>query len=281
MFHHKIVRMFGAVALSIAPFEAVQSQSHSDLQTMVQQFQSNPSDTALRQRIIQTARQLKPALAVPEAAREQFVQGTTIAQSAKDAAGQALAVKRFEEALKIAPWWGDALYNLAVAQELAGQFDAAQESLRLYMLTGLNQEEARKAQDRIYALKAKKELAAAEANSPAARKAALLRSLDGGVWAQKTNYAFNYNNGSTWPKEEVYNPVLFISVQGNEMRGYQSDFPDRDRFKVQVSGEDLEFFAEDAKHKIAIVEGGQTIVIEKWAQPQPSMYWKQEFRRIK
>lgn len=167
--------------LTVAP-APVYSQTHAELHAMVQQLQANPSDTALRERIIQVARALKPAPAIPEAARESFVQGTTIAQSAKDAAGQALAVQRFEQAIRIAPWWGDAWYNLAVAQELAGQLDAARRSLQLYILTGLDAEEARKAQDRIYALEAKNELASTEAANVAARKRADADALWNARW---------------------------------------------------------------------------------------------------
>ena len=152
-----------ALTLAVAVSTSVSAQTHAELQTMVQQLQTNPTDTALRERIIAAARALKPAPAIPEAARESFVQGTTIAQTANDTVGQALAVQRFEQALRIAPWWGDAWYNLAVAQELAGQLDAAQTSLKLYLLTGLSEAEARKTQDHIYALKAKKDLAATEA----------------------------------------------------------------------------------------------------------------------
>lgn len=180
-------RLCVLIALFAVSPPIASAQSHAELQTLVQQLQSNPSDTALRERIITTARALKPAPAIPEEARESFVQGTTIAQSAKDATGQALAVQRFEQALKIAPWWGDAWYNLAIAQELAGQLDAAQASLKLYLLTGPSEAEARKTQDHMYALKAKKDLAATEAANAAAQAAArqvedlapLMRSLDG------------------------------------------------------------------------------------------------------
>lgn len=167
---------------------AVSAQSHSELQSLVQQLQSNPSDTALRERIITMARELKPPPAVPEEARRHFVKGTTIAKAATDAAGQALAVKSFEEALKLAPWWGDAWYNLAIAQELTGQLDAARTSLKLYILTGPEGDEARKAQDRIYALEAKQELG----NEPGAVEDRFLKSLDGAVFVRRIVIA-SYN----------------------------------------------------------------------------------------
>src|SRR3954466_5699763 len=101
-----------AAAVALAPLASLAAQTHAELQTMVQQLQANPWDSALRERIVQTARQLKPPPAIPEEARRQFVRGTTMAQAATDPSGQGLAIKAFEEALKLAPWWGDAWHNL-------------------------------------------------------------------------------------------------------------------------------------------------------------------------
>ena len=62
-------RLFAATLLivAIAFSPCASAQTHAELQTMVQQLQANPSDTALRERIIQTARQLKPAPTIPAA----------------------------------------------------------------------------------------------------------------------------------------------------------------------------------------------------------------------
>lgn len=186
------VAMAFAASLVLAPLASVQAQSHAELQTMVQQLQTNPSDTALRERIIQTARQLKPAPAIPAEARDYFIQGTTIAKAATDASGQQLAVDKFEKALAIAPWWGDALYNLAIAQELAGQLDAAQATLKIYALTDLTDQERQDALDKNSVLKAKQQLAEQQAiaaarqkaNDPKAKEEAFLNSLEGAVFAR-------------------------------------------------------------------------------------------------
>ncbi len=190
---------------AIAGLFALVSVAHAQspreqLDQLVQQLQKKPSDNALRKQIIKLAQENKPAPAIPEEARAAFVEGTAIAQGAKDASQQKIAVQSFNEALKRAPWWGDAYYNLAIAQELAGQFDAAQVSLELYILTNPGEKEAREAQDRIYAINAKKKLAQASAveakqtkqaeqNSPetaAAREQKILDSMEGMVWKGKT-----------------------------------------------------------------------------------------------
>ncbi len=160
-----------AIMLVLASLPRAEAQSRAEFDQLVQQLQANPSDTALRERIIKLAQKIKPAPAIPEEARRALVQGITIAKSAKDAKGQALAVDSFNEALKRAPWWGDAYYNLAVAQELAGRLAEARNSLELYLLTGPSAQETRDAQDRIYALEAKEKLAEADAATQAEKAA--------------------------------------------------------------------------------------------------------------
>lgn len=139
------------------------------LDQLVQQLEEKPGDTALHEQIIKLAKEEN--LAIPEEARAHFVEGAAIAQSAKDAEGQKLAVASFKEAVKIAPWWGEAYYNLAVAQELAGQLDDAQSSLKFYILTNPGEKESREAQDKIYALKGKKKIVEADAAANAERAA--------------------------------------------------------------------------------------------------------------
>jgi hypothetical protein len=127
------------------------------LAQMVQQLQQTPGDNALREKIIKLSASVKPAPAVPEEARRSFIKGTTFVKAATDPSQQKLAVESFQEAVKIAPWWGDAYYNLAIAQDLAGLPQDAQASLKLYLLTSPGEKDAREAQDRIYALEAKQE----------------------------------------------------------------------------------------------------------------------------
>jgi hypothetical protein len=115
--------------------------------------------------------------------------GTTVVKTATTPSQQTLAVSNFQEAVRLAPWWGDAYYNLAVAQELAEQFDAARASLDLYILTNPGENEARDAKDKVYAIEAKQALklqqAAEVANSVearAAREKQALAALEGVIW---------------------------------------------------------------------------------------------------
>ena len=112
------------------------------LQQLTIQLQHTPNDNALREWIIKFGVDIKPAPAVPEEARRSFMEGVTIVKLAKDVESQKLAIGSFSEALKIAPWWGDAYYNLAVTQELTGQLNDAERTLKWFLLTNPGESEA-------------------------------------------------------------------------------------------------------------------------------------------
>ena len=111
---------------------------------------------------VATLRLFKPAPAIPEEARKHFVEGTVIVKAAKNPAQQALAAQSFTEALKVAPWWGDAYYNLGAAQELAEKYDEAEQAFKFSLLGNPSEQQKRETQDRIYALGAKRRLSGAK-----------------------------------------------------------------------------------------------------------------------
>jgi hypothetical protein len=166
-------------SLSLTGVANAQTDSQS-LTALVAQLQTNPSDDALRRRIIEQARTTRPAPQVPAEARDNFIQGIAITQAATDAGGQRLAVARFNDALRLAPWWGDAYYNRGIAQDLAGEHAAAIASLQFYLLTGPSAQDERETRDRISAIQGRQALAAQNAVSEAqSREAAFWRSIDG------------------------------------------------------------------------------------------------------
>lgn len=157
--------MVGTVFFALLTGISLAQSPHEQLQQLTMQLQQMPSDNALRERIIKLGAEIKPTPAVPEEARRSFVEGVNIVKLAKDAGSQKLAIESFTEASKIAPWWGDAYYNLAVAQELTGQLNDAERTLKWFLLTNPGESHAREAQDRIYGLSAKRKLAIAEAEA--------------------------------------------------------------------------------------------------------------------
>lgn len=154
-------RMFVLVLfLSASPALA---QNGSDPRAMLQQqisdLRQNADDVGLREQIIRAALALNPQPAIPEEARRHFVRATTIQKDARNEADAELAAREYREALLLAPWWGDAYFNLGVAAQTANLFDEAIRAFRLYLLTQPSPEDARDAQDRIYAVEARRELA--------------------------------------------------------------------------------------------------------------------------
>lgn len=201
---------FAALALSAI----VHAQSpREQLQQMVEQLQKTPNDKALREKIIKLGAEIKPAPAVPEEARRSYVEGVTIVKSAKEAGSQKLAIESFNEALRLAPWWGDAYYGLAVALELTGQLDEAEQTLKWFMLSNPGESEARDAQDRVYAIGAKRKLAVADAAEATAKQEKADREKAAsdwllGNWSLKTQQR-DVADGYTWP-------AYFATVQSTK-----------------------------------------------------------------
>ncbi len=280
------------LALGLAAGSTLAAASpREELAQKVEQLKAKPSDNALREAIIKLAQSITPPPAVPEAAREQFVTGSAIAKAAKDASGQKLAIKKFGEALKTAPWWGDAYYNLAVAQELAGQFDAAIGSLKLYLLTNPNEKEAREAKDRIYALKGKAELAKAEQTkkpavtaavplSPAATPADPMKKFDGGMWRGVSGYWRNSANGY----EETSKPdeigIHYLEVSGGQVEYYQQGPVGRVSIcKLPLNGSLVVNSAcGDSSITLRLSDDGQTVAMEQSIQ---TILYKISFQRIR
>jgi tetratricopeptide (TPR) repeat protein len=173
------------VVISVAQAQAPQKT----LNQYISDLQKNPNDNALREKIIKHVQTMKPAPAIPEEARRYFVKATTLMKGAKDEAGFGLAVDAYNQALLIAPWWPEAYYNFSFALESSGRFNEAINILKLYLLTNPIASDARAAQDRIYAIEAKKELTEAE-KATKAKKAEEERKTEkkrenSGDWLQK------------------------------------------------------------------------------------------------
>lgn len=158
------------------------------LNQMVQQLQQTPGDDALREKIIKLAQDLKPALAVPPKAKRAFVMGGTYQKEAKSSEDFGLAVKAFQDASTAAPWWGDAYYNLSVALESAKRYDEAKSALTLYLLT--KPKDAEQAQERLYAIDAKKDLAARAITSAASAVEERKKSSIEGDWSEENGNPF-------------------------------------------------------------------------------------------
>jgi tetratricopeptide (TPR) repeat protein len=165
-----------AMLLVLLPAEAQPGNSQQALSQHIADLQKTPNDHALREKIIRQVRMMKRAPAVPEEARRYFIEGNALLKAARDQKGYELAADAYRRCLLMAPWWGEANYNHAVALEHANQFDEAVEALKLYIASNPGEEESRKAQDKIYEIGAKKIIVAREREEASPKAVTLERN---------------------------------------------------------------------------------------------------------
>lgn len=165
------------IAVHAIPVQA--ATAREELKQLIGQLQGNPNDYALRERIIELAKQIKPAPTIPEETQRRMARGAAAFKGAKSESDYQDAVREFEQAALAAPWSADAYYNLGVAQDKAGDHAAAVRSLKLALLAAPGSQETK---NLLYEVEYRLE----KANSPEARAArerekqeAFLRSLDG------------------------------------------------------------------------------------------------------
>ena len=150
---------------------------------------------------------------MPAEAERRMVRGSTAFKSATSAAGYQDAAKEFEQATLAAPWYGDAYFNLGVAQDKAGNHEAALRSLKLAQMASPGSKEIK---NLIYEVEYRNEKARAP-EVEAARQAALqkqkdealLKSLNGAVLVKR----FTDDPGNVWDHE--------IHINGREMTSLQ------------------------------------------------------------
>jgi tetratricopeptide (TPR) repeat protein len=209
---------------------------HEELMTLTAQLQKAPSDEALRDKIIALAKKVKPAPAVPEASRRAFIRGTTAFTDAKTSEDFFRAAARFEEASLIAPWWPDAYFNLAKAQQAAQNYDAAVRSLKRYIATANSKADIRQGQDMMYALEEKADAKKSEADKALSEAAAAAKAaIFTGSW-QKSALSPNgpvtvpmridREAGGAYTMVQPRDGTLRIRdgrVEGNELRFRQDD----------------------------------------------------------
>ncbi len=112
--------------------------------------------TDLRKEIIGFAATMTPAPAIPDDAERAFIQAGVFMKDAKNADDYKSVIDKYNEALNKAPWWGNAYYNRAMAEEAAGYYDAAKADLELYIYT--KPADAAQAKSKIYEIEAQEEL---------------------------------------------------------------------------------------------------------------------------
>ena len=178
--------LFGVLMLANA---ANAKSPREQLKQMVAQLQTSPDDDALREEIIKLAQKLKPAPVVPDEADRRMVRGTVAFKEAKSISDYQGAVKEFEQATLAAPWYGDAYFNLGVAQDKAENYEASLRSLKLAQLASPENKEIKTL---MYEVEYRNE----KAHSPTVVSASqttrhvnsdeeLVKSLDGAIFVKR------------------------------------------------------------------------------------------------
>ncbi len=112
-----LLSQIGAIVI---PAQAQSTTPQQTLQKYAADLQRDPSDNALREKIIALAHAMKPAPVVPEDAERHMTRGAAAVKGAKGTDDFKDAAAEFGKATLAAPWLADAYYNLGVAQDKAG-----------------------------------------------------------------------------------------------------------------------------------------------------------------
>ncbi len=129
-----------------------QGMADQAFQQFLKAFARDPDQPEVKERLrgklIQMAGtgEVKPDL--PEQARRHMVRGKAKIKTA----GFVGAAEEMTSAIRIAPWWPEAYYNLGLMQERAGEYGKAMDSYELYLSSGPPEAEAQALQAKIYEL---------------------------------------------------------------------------------------------------------------------------------
>ena len=142
-----------AGSLFPAPIGDLPEALHHDLS----ELQVNPDDLKLREEIIVYVQGTKAKPKIPDEAERYLVRGQAAFKEAQDAVGYNAAIAEFDKAALIAPWVGNIYYNLGLAQKMAGKYEAAILSLKLYLLASPTASDSQAVKDSIYAIEYRSE----------------------------------------------------------------------------------------------------------------------------
>ena len=141
---------------------------------------------------------------IPRDARKYMLRGQAAMEDAKNATDYQDAVNEFRKAVKYAPSWGDAWYNLGVAQDAAGDYAAAITSFKQYLGLMPQASDRSAVEDRIIKLEYKQEKARRVAKEAKARKREENLKKLAGTWVYSQN---NEHLAKFWG-EHIYEAVV-------------------------------------------------------------------------
>jgi len=193
----------GKLIIFVITFLALIASAHAQsprdqLQQMVTQLQKTPADSVLREKIIKLVPTLKPSPILPPEAERRMARGAAAFKGAVSAADYLDAATEFEQATLIAPWCGDAYFNLGLAQDKAANYDASLYNLKLALLSAPDNKEIKAL---IYEVEYRQEKARPEVRAAKQKlvNEALTRSLEGAVFTlqmgQDVEFQYRISSG--------------------------------------------------------------------------------------
>ena len=198
--------------------------------------QGSDADQRLREKIISLVQKLQPPPGIPEEARKFAVRGETAIREAKNVSDYQEAIMEFTRALRIAPWWPDAYFNLGVAQEKAGQLNDTVRCLKLYLLAAPHTPDVRKVQDQIYSIEYRLEKAKKETGEKARLEQERLRPPT----AQDLAGSWRFKGSNLYTQA----PNLSVTASGDwllfDRVGDLSRYPSGTFVKFKLNGYELE-----------------------------------------
>ncbi len=123
----------------------------------------SPKERALQKTVIEIVRKMGTTPPMSEAVDRHMARAEAFAESGRSKESFQRAAREFRAITRIAPWIAQPYYNLGVMQEKAGKYDAAMESLRMYLFAAPTASDTRRVKRLIYKMEALKEEAKAQA----------------------------------------------------------------------------------------------------------------------
>ena len=109
-------------------------------------------EARLRERALTLAGKISPAPPPPGEAQRLAIRAMAMIQNATRDEELGQAITEFESATRVAPWWADAYYNLALAQEKAGEPGEAARTWKFYLLANLSADDSAALERRVIEL---------------------------------------------------------------------------------------------------------------------------------
>jgi tetratricopeptide (TPR) repeat protein len=126
----------------------------------ISEFEGPPDSEARLEKVFKLTASLPTPPPIPEKARQLFIQASALIKQTSNPEELTEPINLLRQALAIAPWWGNAYYNLARALELSGQYDEAVKQLNYYLELKPSEADATDARAHIAVIKAEKQAAA-------------------------------------------------------------------------------------------------------------------------